>query len=212
LPQRNEMGVIDKNFLKDYFTLLGSSRIEAVPTPHRLLGLGVDSDGVGGYIKATSPLRRYIDMVTHFQVERVVSNLLSKLPANHNLPFSEQYLVQELPGVLSRERKIREFQQNAEKFWVWKLIRWGNLESKVVPGREDLMPNRYTIELTSKNEYPLPNMGRLVEFGAPIKFWFRNPDDWEAASWGSIGEAVVDDGLNSRISVNMRWNKLLKSR
>lgn len=213
LPQRNEMGIVDKKFLQSYFNLLGSSRIETTPAPHQLLGLGVDpTTGIGGYIKATSPLRRYLDMVVHFQLQRVVSNLRSGIPANSNLPFSEQFLTPQLPKALSMERRIRTFQQNAEKFFIWKLLRWGSLESKVVPGREDVMPKKFTIELSSKNVYPMPSMGRLVEFGTPIKFWFKKEEDSDQASLGSIGEAEVDDSMNSRVSIAMRWVRVTEAR
>lgn len=213
LPQRNEMGIVDKKFLQGYFNLLGTSRIETAPASHRLLGLGVDPEtGVGGYIKATSPLRRYLDMVVHFQLQRVISNLRSGLPANSNLPFPELLLTPQLPRISSMERRIRNFQENAEKFFIWKLLRWGSLESRVVPGREDIMPKTFTVELSSKNPHPLPSMGRLVEFGAPIKFWFKKEEDWTQTTWGSIGEAEVDDSLNSRVSVRMRWIRVTEAR
>ncbi|KAF8473969.1 hypothetical protein BDZ91DRAFT_344101 [Kalaharituber pfeilii] len=208
LPKRNELGLIDKSIIREHFTVLGSSSLSPTPLSHRLLGLNVDLEtGIGGYIKATSPLRRYLDMVVHFQIEKVIMNLAAGLPANTNLPYSEQYLARELPITMNMERRIRSIQQSSEKFWVWKLIRWGTLESRIVPAREHLMPKTYHMELTSKNEWPSPGMGMLQEFCVPMKFWFISEEIWKEAEWGSIGEVIVDESLWSRIKVNMRWQR-----
>lgn len=210
LPNRNEMGVIDKKILRDHFNVLGASKMLVNPGAHELLGINIDPNtNIGGYTKATSPLRRYLDMVVHFQLEQVVRNLRDGLPASHNIPFSESYLAQELPFAAHKERRMRDMQQASEKFWVWKLIRWGTLESKIVPGRERLMPKQYTIELTSKNHYLEPSMGMLQEFGIPMKFWFNTEPSWTQAEWGSIGEAEVDESLWSRIKINMKWIRTL---
>ncbi|KAF8420510.1 hypothetical protein EV426DRAFT_247207 [Tirmania nivea] len=208
LPERNEMGLIDKNILRDHFNILGSTRLQAHAESHQLLGIRADPEsGIGGYTKATSPLRRYLDMVVHFQLQQVIHNLRDGLPATQNLPYSQVYLEKALPFALTKERTIRDLQQAAEKFWVWKLIRWGTLESKVVPGREHLMPKHYTMELTSKNQYLQASMGLVKEFGVVMKCWFNDEHTYETAAWGCLGDVQVDDSMWSRIKVNMRWIK-----
>jgi len=208
LPERNEMGLIDKSILRDHFNILGSTRLQAHAESHQLLGIRADPEsGIGGYTKATSPLRRYLDMVVHFQLQQAIHNLRGGLPATQNLPYSQAYLEKALPYALTKERTIRDLQQAAEKFWVWKLIRWGTLESKVVPGREHLMPKHYTMELTSKNQYLQASMGVVKEFGVIMKCRFNDEHTYETAAWGCTGDVQVDESMWSRIKVNMRWIK-----
>jgi len=208
LVQRNEMGLIHKDILRDHFNILGSTRLQARAESHQLLGIRTDPEsGIGGYTKATSPLRRYLDMVVHFQLQQAIRNLREGLPAIQNLPYSQAYLERTLPRALTKERTIRDFQQAADRFWVWKVIRWGTLESKVVPGREHLMPKQYTMELTSKNQYLQASMGLVKEFGVVMKCWFNDEATYEAAEWGCIGNVQVDESMWSRVKINMRWIK-----
>ncbi|KAI5787669.1 hypothetical protein DFH27DRAFT_574276 [Peziza echinospora] len=210
LPARNEMGLIDKKILREHFTVLGASRLQPFPGTHQLLGITADKEtGIGGYTKSTSPLRRYTDMLTHYQLEQLILNLHQGLPATQSLPFSEAFFAHTLPLIMTHERRIRSIQQNSEKFWVYKLIRLGILEAKHVQGREHIMPKQYTIKLTTKNQFPAPSMGMLEEFGIPVKLWFKDAKDWENAEWGCRGTADVDDTNWSRVKVNMRWKGML---
>ncbi|KAI8099427.1 uncharacterized protein BX664DRAFT_289527 [Halteromyces radiatus] len=76
--------------------------------PHALMGI------TDGYCKATSPLRRYMDMIIHWQIK---AHLLGQ-----SLPFSRTALQHIGPKIELQEKQMSMLQQRSLQFWVLSLI------------------------------------------------------------------------------------------
>ena len=109
----------------DYIKTQGSVILSTKPLRHNLLGLD-------HYGKVTSPLRRYGDMILHWQIEaalreeaRTGKSLLStsaEQPDRSFLPFSTPVLQSIMLGMQPREQMITRAKAAAEAFWVAMLM------------------------------------------------------------------------------------------
>lgn len=88
---------------RQFYDLVGPDEVSTRPGPHFVLG-------VDAYAKVTSPLRRYSDLVAHWQIEHALlqdSGEGGKGPVQ-NLPFHERSLdASVFPWMLLRQRIIR---------------------------------------------------------------------------------------------------------
>ncbi|KAI9755791.1 MAG: hypothetical protein M4579_004154 [Chaenotheca gracillima] len=103
-------------------TILGTSHVHETsilsPTavPHVSMGLE-------HYLQATSPLRRYVDLLAHWQIDAALSQEArtgKSLVGSHDhsfLPFSEIQLSKLLPKISLQEIKTRLFARLSENFW-----------------------------------------------------------------------------------------------
>ncbi|KAI7029740.1 hypothetical protein KC352_g47649, partial [Hortaea werneckii] len=103
-----------------YLETFGSTELRTKPFKHKVLGMDA-------YGKVTSPLRRYGDMITHWQIEgalreeaRTGQSLITTNPnaSRAFLPFSEPALNMILVGLQPRENIILRAKQYAENFWM----------------------------------------------------------------------------------------------
>jgi exoribonuclease R len=91
--------------------------------------------GLFGYVKATSPLRRYLDLLTHQQLKTVVLH-------GKQAPYSEEELRKMLPRMYSNELYIKRLQHASIKYWLLThlqtmLQRTGPIECDAVYTKED---------------------------------------------------------------------------
>lgn len=105
----------------EYLRSTGATILATTPLHHRVLGLD-------HYGKVTSPLRRYGDMITHWQIEaalreeaRTKKSLIGSKREEY-LPFSTSNLKQITTGLQPREMIIRRASRYAEDFWVAQLF------------------------------------------------------------------------------------------
>lgn len=106
----------DRETFAQFRNLLGPDERSTKPGRHFLMGLE-------SYAKVTSPLRRYSDLVAHWQIEAALAyEMETGKPANANvLPFSAKELEKEvLPWMGLRERAILQ------------LSRWAGARSYVM--------------------------------------------------------------------------------
>ncbi|CAB4406844.1 unnamed protein product [Rhizophagus irregularis] len=89
-------------------SLVQPTKTTVEPGPHFSMGI------TEGYSKVTSPLRRYSDLVVHWQIK---ASLL-----NGRLPFSKDELVNNIPYITYFEKEIRRSQTKSNKFWILNLI------------------------------------------------------------------------------------------
>jgi hypothetical protein len=113
----------------DYIKTQGSVILSTKPLRHNLLGLD-------HYGKVTSPLRRYGDMILHWQIEAALrqeaqtgKSLLSSGPSLSGvepdrsfLPFSSQSLQTIMLGLQPREGMITRAKSYADHFWIAMLM------------------------------------------------------------------------------------------
>ncbi|KAI9148602.1 3'-5' RNA exonuclease complex component [Blastocladiella emersonii ATCC 22665] len=97
--------------------VLSAAENAVTPGPHYQMGITHES---GGYTKATSPLRRFTDMLGHFQLK-------AALRAAHGLPGAKPMAGDDLAPWLAaarpRERAIRTAQRAREAWWAAECLR-----------------------------------------------------------------------------------------
>ncbi|KAG6363219.1 hypothetical protein INS49_008315 [Diaporthe citri] len=97
---RGERPSMDQS--RQFYDLVGPDEVSTRPGPHFILG-------VDAYAKVTSPLRRYSDLVAHWQIEQALlqDNGEGSKVAVQKLPFSKRELDTEvLPWMVLRQRII----------------------------------------------------------------------------------------------------------
>jgi hypothetical protein len=176
LPTRDEFGLAEKSVIDDLTVYLqvGFSRLLMEPGPHRLLGLPE------GYVKGTSPLRRYADMVVHWNLQ---AHLLGE-----PLPFGKNELATLLPTLDLKERMANYGMNETTRFW--STAAYSQLLS--TPGEvKRQVPKKLTMTLTEIKTWPNPSVGFVHELAVMAK-----------VSLGSIKEAnAVTNG--DKIAVSM---------
>ncbi len=102
--------------LQEYVSLMGPVKPSAVPGPHVPLG-------VEAFSRCTSPLRRYSDMITHYQIEAALrweadhgKSLIGAKPDDLDfLPFSKEAVEELLPKQEEAEYMARTSQRRSMK-------------------------------------------------------------------------------------------------
>ncbi|EPB89435.1 hypothetical protein HMPREF1544_03804 [Mucor circinelloides 1006PhL] len=135
-------GVVGTQDMAKYMSILPPSTVTTKSNqPHVIMGI---SDG---YTRATSPLRRYMDMVVHWQLK---SHLLGE-----QLPFSSTRLQALSSSILNREKQLSLLQQRGIQFWVLSL-----LDRMRVDGFTDRMEWNCIVNM--------PNRNALTELGGTM--------------------------------------------
>lgn len=101
----------------EYVRLLGQAGASASPLEHVALGLPA-------YCKATSPLRRYVDLYTHWQIEAALryeaktgTSLLGSRD-NSYLPFSWEEVEERANTSVYREMRTKQLTAYSDKHWI----------------------------------------------------------------------------------------------
>ncbi|RKP05711.1 hypothetical protein THASP1DRAFT_32448, partial [Thamnocephalis sphaerospora] len=97
---------------------MSPARINTQPLQHWTMGI---RDGLG-YIKCTSPLRRYVDMVTHWQIKAQMLREHDPRSA-YQLPFSQDRVEKLASQLLAKEREVQRNQNRAMRIWMLEFIR-----------------------------------------------------------------------------------------
>ncbi|KAL9075488.1 MAG: hypothetical protein Q9161_001560 [Pseudevernia consocians] len=123
-PKIARYGHAEQADLLRYVRLVGQSQISDRPLEHHTLGLPA-------YCKATSPLRRYIDMYTHWQIEAAIRHEAATGASlvgggrsssadddDSYLPFSRAQVERYAAGAIHRERKIAMAKTSSTRHWI----------------------------------------------------------------------------------------------
>ncbi|MCJ1280975.1 hypothetical protein MMC26_000293 [Xylographa opegraphella] len=110
-------------FLKtmEYMSLVGRAYSSVTPVRHQIIG-------TDAYTKVTSPLRRYGDMVAHWQIEAALRHEAETGKSlvgttDHSwLPFSHDQLSGMLLHISKRESHISHAKRNAQLHWVMQAV------------------------------------------------------------------------------------------
>lgn len=126
-------GVIGTQDMVKYLSILPPSTVTTKSNlPHVVMGIN------DGYTRATSPLRRYMDMVVHWQLK---SHLMGEA-----LPFSNTHLQTLASRIMNREKQLSLLQQRGLQFWVISL-----LDRMRVDGFTDRMEWNCIVNMPSRN-------------------------------------------------------------
>ena len=123
-PAVEEHGEIPLYIGVRYFSMQGATSLRTTPFPHKVAGLEQ-------YAKTTSPLRRYGDMIAHWQIEaalREEARLGRSLRPDDTardasfLPFSSNVLQTIMLGLSPREHLITRAKAYSRDFWIAMLL------------------------------------------------------------------------------------------
>jgi hypothetical protein len=119
-PYLQKHGRLSRRIIDGYITALGRAIAHTSPLPHRFLG-------VESYAKVTSPLRRFSDMVAHWQIEAALRYEahsgrqfdFDNPPAGPKsmLPFTREQMQESIMTFSVRERIIKQAQNSANLHW-----------------------------------------------------------------------------------------------
>ncbi|KAF2439940.1 RNB-domain-containing protein [Karstenula rhodostoma CBS 690.94] len=119
-PELEKNGHLTMLTAQNYLGALGRSIAHSSPIPHHVLG-------AKAYIKVTSPLRRFSDMIAHWQIEaalRYEARTGQKLDARALadaprpiLPFSHRQMQESIITLSPRERVISKANKESNAFW-----------------------------------------------------------------------------------------------
>jgi len=132
LPTMDEQGKVDPSQEMAYIQLLGAVQPSTTPGPHATMGLDM-------FARCTSPLRRYGDLLLHWQVESALleeARLGRSLVGNTKddfLPFTRAQVDALLPRLDTRERVIAYGKRASNRHWLclFLLRAWKFKEAKI---------------------------------------------------------------------------------
>lgn len=116
LPLVEKGEQLPAEILSKYLASIGPAHLSVEPASHPALGMDM-------YTKATSPLRRYLDMVVHWQINAALREeaLSNKTLVGNNkeklLPFSKSWLKSILPHMTRLERWAKFYEMSAVQEW-----------------------------------------------------------------------------------------------
>lgn len=121
-PVVDEMGYVPQRYRRTYNLLIGTTRLRSSPFPHALLD-------TQAYTKATSPLRRYPDMVVHWQIQAALRHeahhgqeaLIGSTDDSY-LPFSRADMDALLPTIAAREHGYKGAMSWSTTHWIMQLL------------------------------------------------------------------------------------------
>ncbi|CAD6448035.1 1353846e-dc6b-43b6-9319-69fe45749672 [Sclerotinia trifoliorum] len=133
IPSLDEHGYPPVSIAIQYFQLLGSILPSTIPGPHVAVGVEMMA-------KCTSPLRRYGDLLLHWQVQatlREEARLGHDLRGNTKedfLPFSKVELDRIITHLDARERMIKQGNRDSIRHWLCHfLVRAWRFKEAVLP-------------------------------------------------------------------------------
>jgi hypothetical protein len=183
-----------------YMESLGRAIAHTSPLPHKVIG-------VSGYVRVTSPLRRFSDMIAHWQIGAVIryeattgkKYNASELNSERGiLPFSQQQIQESIITLSPREKLIAATQRNSVNHWVCQAF------LRAFHYNEANLPTTFKCWIrfidSNRNRRSLRPMavGLMPEFGLRVAI-----RDIEDAQLGDEWEVALDsvDLFNARIYV-----------
>ena len=138
LDMRDEQGFLDAFTLVRHGVLSSSATYDIMPGPHSILGIPESE----GYMRATSPLRRFIDMVTHWQIKQVL------LSPEQPRMFDDDWLRGFAKHVAWWETHENRAVRKHDAYWAYKYLQRWLVEHKGTP-EEERFQNSLTASVTA---------------------------------------------------------------
>jgi hypothetical protein len=125
-PYMAKHGHLSPGLGSRYMSAMGRAIAHSSPLPHKITG-------VPAYVKVTSPLRRFSDMIAHWQIEGAIryeartgkklnSAALTANTPRPILPFSLRQIQESIVTLSPRERIISGTKNNATHYWTVQAI------------------------------------------------------------------------------------------
>ena len=110
LPPEQELLLLPAGFVRACAMRRCMPKSEMSITPLRHAGLGLDT-----YTQATSPIRRYSDLLTHFQLK---AHLRGETP-----PFSAEQLKEVMMSVITTTQEVTMVERQTNRYWALEYLR-----------------------------------------------------------------------------------------
>lgn len=171
-----------------YTRSLGRAIAHFATLPHNIIG-------VPGYVKVTSPLRRFSDMIAHWQIEAAIRyeaktgkkfDAAKLTTASQSiLPFSQRQIQESIVTLSPRERIINLTKQSSAQFWT-------NMAFlRAFHHKEALLPKVFKFWVRKVSEDVVESwrgaLGLLPELGIKAKML-----DQETVQVGDVWEVKLD--------------------
>ncbi|EON67291.1 hypothetical protein W97_06544 [Coniosporium apollinis CBS 100218] len=195
-PSKDENGIPPLEVSRGYISTIGMVLLTTTPTAHRFVG-------VPQYSKVTSPLRRYGDMITHWQIEAALreeassgTSLVGSDRADY-LPFSKAEIDLVIHRLQSRERLITSVKRTARMHWIAQLfLRAHHYGEAALP--ETLQVLVYNVHGVTGDVFAFS-----TEYSTEMKLLSPKPHGLGEAMIGDIWEAKIH-----HVNAYDRWVKL----
>lgn len=186
LPNRNEYGISSRSVIDDLaiYIGVGYARLMTASGPHVVMGLPQ------GYVKATSPLRRYGDMIVHWNLQ---AHLL-----NQPAPFPIKKLESLLPDIDLKERMANYGSKESMRFWGTYAL--GKLIDQDPVGYKSRLPTNMTMTVLEISPWPTPCVGICHELATTGKVSFNSA---AAAKLVAVGDRVAVSVKEARLGEKM---------
>lgn len=183
-----------------YMESLGRAIAHTAPLPHRVIG-------VPGYVRVTSPLRRFSDMIAHWQIESAIRyeadtgkkyNATELSSRRSILPFTQRQIQESIITLSPREKLIATTQRNAVNHWVSQaFLRALRYNETDLPATFRCWIRFVDLGANQRSLKPMA-VGLMPEFGLRVAI-----RDIENAQLGDEWEVALDsvDLFNARIYV-----------
>ncbi|KAL5391687.1 hypothetical protein DPSP01_000981 [Paraphaeosphaeria sporulosa] len=181
-PELKKTGKLTLLTVQNYITALGRAIAHSSPIPHQTLG-------AEAYIKVTSPLRRFSDMIAHWQIEAAIrfeahtgqkldARMLADAP-RPILPFSHRQMQESIITLSPREKVISKANKTSNEFWAVQAF------MRAFYYQEAPLPDTFTVRITRPG-LPDGSTALIEGYGLSV-FLAKNGDEdhlvgdlWEA--------------------------------
>lgn len=185
-PSLDSHGVPPMRIGLEWMKQMGNTSAFTEPISHKFLGLPL-------YAKVTSPLRRYGDMVVHWQIEAALreeakrgKSLIGETSHDY-LPFSKPEVDKILTRLLPRERMITKAKRYASLFWE------GQFFLRAHYFKQMELPETFRVMVfTTMQTGKLKGVCQVLSLDWTIIFEMFQSGDLEEARVGDIWEVRFD--------------------
>ncbi|KAI8868946.1 RNB-domain-containing protein [Ramicandelaber brevisporus] len=148
-PVTGQVGLQDFDRVR---TLMQPARLNTQPGPHKTMGI------VDGYVRVTSPLRRYTDMLAHWQIKSAFTP--KDTFSNRPPPMTMEEIEREIPSMYRLDASIESVEENSNIFWISRLMQdWHRYDQRQYLGSFDGIGNIEGIP-ESAVDYSKPYSGK----------------------------------------------------
>jgi hypothetical protein len=161
---------------------LGRAITHSAPLPHKIIG-------APSYVKVTSPLRRFSDMIAHWQIEAAVRyeartgkqfNALDGVSLQRVLPFSLRQMQESIVTLTPRERIISAAKRDATLYWASQAF------LRAFKYKEAPLPKVFKFHVRQVRQ-GRDSLGHLCEYG-----FIATMTDYENVREGDEWEVVLE--------------------
>lgn len=123
---------LDMSALLSRGIILPTAEYNATPSGHLAMGIHahpISKDETGcklagsGYARATSPLRRYEDLVTHWQIKSLLHRVAGEGSDSQRSSWTLEEMTEMVPDIQRHSERATSIMRSSDRFWAYKALR-----------------------------------------------------------------------------------------